>query len=92
MFGIKKLKSELEATKLELHMAMDALEDLQRDKTKAVDVEVNEELTKCRNDLEALYEAAHARQKSPDARPSEYMKGISASITTINQHFRRDVC
>lgn len=36
------------------------------------------------NYIRELYEAAHARQKSPDAKPSEYMRGLADALAVLD--------
>lgn len=43
------------------------------------------ELMQAIKTIEAKYDEAHARQKSPDAKPSEYMRGLSDALVVLDE-------
>lgn len=43
-----------------------------------------DEFNNARESIEQLYNEAHARQKSPDAKPSEYMRGLAAALCVLD--------
>lgn len=43
-------------------------------------------MVKCRAKLADLYDEAHKRQKTADAKPSEYMKGLRCAINILNEY------